>query len=148
MENTEQRPFLNPTWSQFDNDMEHIAKRLKRVPCEYEYIVAIPRGGLVVATILSHSLDVGHVLTVKQFKDILQNRDAVHSHILLVDDISDSGDTFKEYCKTLEQIGGPLLRITTVAWYIRKETTKFIPDFWAADAENYWIQFPWERKYE
>ena len=62
--------------------------------------------------------------------------------ILLVDDVSDHGKTFKRGIEYLKELG--VKKITTASPYI-KTWTKHVPDFYIK-ATDRWIIFPFDMK--
>ena len=115
---------------------------------DYE-IVGISRGGLVPAVVISNLLGIRkvHSLGLKTYKDqqkdgaeIYQIPDlACSNKVLLIDDISDTGESFvivKNLYSHKELI--------TVSIYM-KEKTRFIPDVVGENVDNdVWVVFPWE----
>jgi len=119
------------SFEQLLKDVDIIINILKERNVHIECIYGIPRGGLVLGSILSNKLNVPLFLDLKG--DI--NKYSYKS-ILIVDDISDKGDTFK---------GIPNIdKMNTVSLFI-KEHTKFVPDIYCHKEKTHnWIIFPWE----
>ena len=87
-------------------------------------IYGVPRGGLVVAVMLSHRLNLP-----------LTNK--INSKVLIVDDISDRGDTLTK----LEEKE----KVNFVATLITRTRSKFWPDFTAKlTSDKDFYVFPWE----
>ena len=84
-------------------------------------ITGIERGGLVPAVMISHKLNIPYVTKI--------NKDT-----LVVDDICDTGETLKNI------VAG----YTATLHY--KPTASFTPDFYAKEAGDEWIVYPWERR--
>jgi len=130
---------------------EKIAKELKEKYAnitDYE-IVGISRGGLVPAVIISNLLGIRkvHSLGLKTYKD--QEKDGVeiyqvpdlanNNKILLIDDISDTGESFAIAKKLYGH-----KELVTASVYM-KEKTKFVPDVVGDHIDNnIWAVFPWE----
>lgn len=112
------------TWQEFDKDIEKIAvwARTKN----FKNIYGIPRGGLVVAVVLSHHLDLPLVLRIEE----------ISPDTLVVDDISDSGETLLRLEKELGW------KSPAAALFYHKDT-KRRPDF-APSEKKEWVVFPWE----
>lgn len=139
------------TWEQLEKDCIALAKKIKDQQIQYDEIVCISRGGLVVSRILSDLLDLKiSNITIESYHNALQEKEPIVTHclpenyknetILLVDEVSDTGKTFERalsYLKTL-----PIKKVYTVAPYI-KSHTKFIPDFWQVKLDS-WIIYPYE----
>ncbi|MFH1612213.1 MAG: hypothetical protein ABIB46_00530 [bacterium] len=116
----EQYEFL--TWEQFDKDCKKIYQWAEKEG--FQSIYGPPRGGLVLGVKLSHMLKI----------PLMISKDDVTPHTLIVDDISDTGKTLKNF----EQIG---CKIATL--YYHKQS-KVIPDFWIHEKTNKYIKYPWE----
>lgn len=111
------------SWQQIDEVVEAVAKE---IPERYSSIYGIPRGGLIPATMLSHLLDI----------DMVVEEDGVDEDTLIVDDISDSGETLEGFMEGKENDVATL--------YVRKGT-RYFPDYHAYFLENDdWLVFPWE----
>ncbi len=116
-------------------------------------ILAIARGGLTLAHHLAEIFDIREVFTInavsyektqkKETIDIF-NIPNLHSYknILIVDDISDSGETFKKVLKILKEKYKNLNFKTLAIFY--KPSSKFKPDFYFQET-NEWIRFFWEK---
>jgi len=89
----------------------------------YKNIYGIPRGGLVIATIISYKLSL----------PILMKKEDITNKTLIVDDICDSGKTLKEY-KDKE----------TFTIFYKKEA-QIKPTYYSKIInQETWIVFPWE----
>lgn len=114
-------------------------------------IVSISRGGSVVSRIVSDLLDcqISHIVissytgSTKQSKPAVCEVPAVSltgQTILLVDEVSDSGDTFEHAISFLQHLSPRT--IVTLAPYI-KLRTRFTPDCYAKSIDG-WIIFPYD----
>lgn len=120
-------------WEDLERDIDKIVSQVKEV----DYVVGIPRGGLIIAVMISHRLGIKH-MTVDHLEKLEEfNLDIDKKRILIVDDISDSGQTLKRYKKE---------GYTTATLDVRNSTVT-VPDFYSNWIENAdWIVYPWERK--
>lgn len=84
-------------------------------------VYGLPRGGLIFAVMISHKLDIPLLM-------------APAKNCLIVDDISDSGETLLHYKNS-----GYL--ITTMFY---KKDSLVLPDFWKYKKTDEWIVYPWE----
>jgi len=139
------------TWYSICSRCEKIVKELKEKYTDimdYE-IVGISRGGLVPAVIIGNLLGIRKVysLGLKTYKDqekegaeIYQVPDLANNNkILLIDDISDTGESFEIVKKLYSH-----KELITVSIYM-KEKTRFIPDVVGENVDNdVWVVFPWE----
>ena len=120
-------------WEDLERDIDKIVSKVKEV----DYVVGIPRGGLIIAVMISHRLGIKH-MTIDHLEKLEEfDLDIDKKRILIVDDISDSGQTLKRYKKE---------GYTTATLDVR-DTTVTVPDFYSNWIENAdWIVYPWERK--
>jgi len=116
-------------------------------------IVAIIRGGMTLAHHIAEMFDIKAVFTINassydKTKKLstpkvynipnLKN----YQNILIVDDISDSGETFIEVIKKLKEIY-PAKNFESIAIFY-KPTSKFKPTYYFHET-NEWIEFFWEK---
>lgn len=125
-----------------------------------ECITYMERGGMVPARLMSDNLDCSNVIGIrtKKYLDVgkadslvidrfsrkeIENLDIKEGMVLLVDDISDSGETFIEVKKLVAEIL-PNVKIVTAA-PVYKEGTKHVPDISPIKvAHDNWIVFEYE----
>ncbi|MFH0752533.1 MAG: hypothetical protein V1914_02940 [archaeon] len=120
------------SWGKFEEGIEVILSRLKEIP---GYVIAIPRGGLVLGVRLSHELD----KPLAVYGTDSMNKYNPEKLGLLVDDLSDTGKVFLAILDSLRN-----RNLKTVALY-KKPGTLYIPDYYVFETSA-WIVFPWERK--
>ena len=96
----------------------------------YMGIYGIPRGGVIVAVMMSHILGVPYV-------DRLQS--LYGEKFLVVDDIADTGTT-------LEQMRAEVFQNAEFATIHYNEESIIEPNFWVSKKGSDWIVYPWERK--
>jgi uncharacterized protein len=119
------------TWDAIDRLINVIAKKIIGSDADIHGVYGIPRGGLVPAVLLSHKLGVPLVQTVK-------------NNTLIVDDISDSGNTLTDLLKKVNYPISSTHKLYTATVFERANTI-FKPDFVGKyiDYQD-WIIFPWE----
>lgn len=120
------------SWEKFEKGIEKLLHDVKEVP---DYIIAIPRGGLVLGVRLSHELDIPLAI----YGTETLNKYNPERKGLLVDDISDTG---KVFIATMDRLHSRNIR--TAALYIKPKTL-YIPDYYVYET-SIWVTFPWERK--
>ena len=119
-------------------------------------IVAIGRGGLVPATMVSYHLDcslynfcmqsyndgvAGH-LVKKQVPDAAFNDHYRDKKVVVIDDLSDRGNTLHAVKQHLDMHEFTHYRFATL---YTKRTTTFTPDYYVKSFDdNIWLDFPWE----
>lgn len=130
------------SYNQYKQHINKMYIMLNKIKHNLTDIVAIHRGGLLLGLELSHRLDLPlHVLDPnKPFNyDEFKNKT-----ILLVDDISDTGNTFTKITSKFKRAN-----IYTAAVFIG-ENTSYIPHFYTTIIKNKeWVYMPfelWEKK--
>lgn len=114
------------TWEEFDNAINSIINQLRgnNLLENVNNVYGIPRGGLILAIVLSNKLDLPLVFTPL-------------INTLMVDDISDSGETM--YKETIN------CHCSCTATIHLVKDSKFIPDVWVYEKQKGdWIIYPWE----
>lgn len=145
--------FLYVSWSNFHQNIYKLAEQIKKTENDFDLIVAMARGGLSVAQILSDLLDLPIAsFTIKSYKDLKQEKTPIVTFklgnklhgkkILLVDDVSDSGKTFIRGVEYLKELGAQNIKTASV---IIKPVTKYVPDYYQKSASG-WVIFPYEMK--
>lgn len=140
------------SWREVHEVMGLLAKRLIK-DCTPEIIVAVAKGGLIPARILSDILGVEEMgfIEIKFYKSIGIRAEkpfikhvAIPSikdrNVLVVDDVVDSGRTMQLVVDTLADHAPKQLR--TLALYFKPWST-YIPDYYF-DVTDDWIVYPWE----
>ena len=123
---------------------------------EPQVIVGIARGGLTLAHALAEGMDIRKVQTIRtELYDETSKRDMLSifgecdfigvSKVLVVDDISDSGDTLKAVMPYLASKNTNIEFKSCTLFY--KQTSSYEPDFWINEADD-WIDFFWERDFK
>ena len=107
------------SWSEIGKMIDELALKIKG---DFDGIYAVPRGGLVAGVALSHKLK-------------LPLLDTPTENSLIVDDISDKGNTLSEINgKKIACIHSSLWTVTKPDWYVAMKTEK-----------DSWIEYPWEK---
>ena len=105
--------------------MDLIEIYIKKKKLKFKGVYGPPRGGLTMAVMLSHRLGIPMLLDPPKKDD----------HVLIVDDIADTGKTLKKFenynnCKIM------------TLWYHKQSV--LVPDYWINQKYDKWIVFPWE----
>ena len=121
-------------WGELEESVSKLVSNIKEV----DYVVGIPRGGLIIAVMISHRLGIKH-MTIDHLEKLEEDGfELIKKRILIVDDISDSGQTLKRYKKD---------GYTTATLDVRNSTIT-VPDHYVNWLDNTnWIVYPWEMKY-
>ena len=146
-------------WDTIDAGCNVLAQKISNTR-KYDVIVGIGRGGLIPAITLSNYLDIPKVFNfgVKSYtetktkgeydvyQDLNREEGIKHlnnSNVLIVDDLSDTGDTFAYVMLSLAERFVPK-HTSSAALYV-KPNAKYIPDFYYKKLQSDpWIVFPWE----
>ena len=108
------------TWSQVEQFIDDLKKHYCNV--KFSGVYGIPKGGVVIASMIAYNLNIPLLM-------------APHPNCLVVDDITDTGNSLKHY-----QLKG--YKIATMYW---KQSSEVTPDFYIWEKKDNWIIFPWER---
>jgi hypoxanthine phosphoribosyltransferase len=119
-------------WLYIKVAIDKLSKQIKESGVEINYIYGIPRGGLIPAVMLSHTLNIP--LTNLTWTPGINPINDMRT--LVVDEICDSGNTLKKYihagCLTLS--------------IHYKKSAIVTPDFYCDEiTDNEFIYYPWER---
>jgi len=120
-----------------------------------EVILGIARGGLTLSHAMAEGMDIREVQTLRtELYDKSCKRDELSifgtcdllekKRVLVVDDISDSGDTLKAIMGHLETSFQDIEFKSATLYY--KKTSCYEPDFWVNEATE-WIDFFWEKDF-
>jgi len=140
------------SWAKLHSDIHHLSLNIEK-KYKPDLLVAIARGGLTIAHIMSDFLELPiTAFTVSSYHDQKQTTipkitlhlgNKLHNKkILLVDNVSDSGKTFFRGLDYLKENGAS--EIKTAAPYI-KPWTKYVPDYFQKSFAS-WIIFPFDMK--
>jgi len=141
------------SWQEIYDMCEWLGRKIDSSGFKPDVIVAIARGGWVPARILCDVLDVrelysvkaehwGRVATPGEVKLVqLLNVDLNGKSVLLVDDVTDTGETCLLVKEHLTSLGAREVRIAVLD---HKSTSKFVPDYFARKMGSWkWIVYPW-----
>jgi|TARA_B100000282_G_C31399818_1_gene339615 hypoxanthine phosphoribosyltransferase len=112
------------TWNVIDEAVTDIAFNIKNTNKDFKGVYGIPRGGLILAVMLSHKLDIPLIMSV----------DELDENSIIIDDIADTGKTlldfveYESYVVTIHEHEQSLIK----------------PDYSVIDKGDKWIVYPWE----
>jgi hypoxanthine phosphoribosyltransferase len=142
------------SWEQVHQFARRLAQLIREDGFEPDIIVAIGRGGLVPARILSDYLELFDlaVMKVEHYHSLHKERTATVRYpltavvadrrVLLVDDVSDTGDTFRIAVDHLLSRGKPEILKTAVLQH--KRVSGYQPDYFAGEVIAWrWLIYPW-----
>jgi hypoxanthine phosphoribosyltransferase len=121
------------SWEWLDKTVMELGETILSSKTNIEYVTGVPRGGLIPAVMLSHYMN----KKFKSYNEVIEMTNNVRQKVLVVDDISDSGETLYK----AETFGFQTATLTV------RHSTIFIPDFYGERIEDdRWLVFPWERE--
>lgn len=144
------------SWSDYHQKIEQLAVKIYESECKFNQIVCLARGGLRVGDILARlykqplailatsSYPDGKRGTLTVADHLTMTTVNLGSHILLVDDLVDSGITLQQTIPWLKQRYTEIEEIrTAVLWY--KACSVITPDYYVHYLpDNPWIHQPFE----
>lgn len=145
------------SWENFHTSSFELAKKIQDSGEKFDTIVAISRGGLVLARILSDFLKLGiYNIAIESYLDIDQKKEPrvtqnigsaeiAGKRILLVDEICDSGKTFERALTYLNSAEEEMSRPAAIktACLVFKSKSLLKPDYYQ-DLIDKWVVFPYE----
>jgi len=149
------------SWDDYHRDIETLAVQIYESGWEFNQIVCLAKGGLRIGDILCRLFDVPlAILSTSSYggsdgrtrgsitfsRDLSMTTAGLGSHVLLVDDLVDSGHSLQKSVRWLEQKYGFYIdeMRSAVLWY--KKCSFIKPDYYVVYMEdNPWIHQPFER---
>jgi len=142
------------SWEAVAGDTKKLSRMIQDSAYNPHIVIAIGRGGLVPARILCDYMHIKDLTTIKvehwgiaatpDKKAVIKfplNADIKDKKVLLVDDITDTGDTLRvsiEYLKGFKPKG------IRTAVLLHKTSSDVIPDYYVKKIAKWrWIIFPW-----
>ena len=119
------------SWRLIDETVTDIAFHLKETKKDFKGVYGIPRGGSLLAVMLSHKLDLPYIENPfdLQFENSCGD-------FVIIDDIADTGETLKFYKETFDK--GYIVTIH------EHEQSIIKPEYSVIDKGDKWIVYPWE----
>lgn len=141
------------SYESFRNDTSKLLAQLQNF--RPDAIVAVARGGLTLAHCMAEGLelrDVQSIRTELYDKECKRERLSIFGEcslekkerVLVVDDISDSGETLSFVMEYLQNNFTNITFKSAALFY--KKTSLYEPDFWINEADA-WIEFFWEKDF-
>jgi uncharacterized protein len=148
------------SWDEYHQTIEALAAQIHQSGWQFNQIVCLARGGLRVGDTLSRIFDQPlAILSTSSYRhdsqtrstlvfadDLTKTTQHLGSHILLVDDLVDSGVTLQKTLPWLDRKYGFYIEEvrTAVLWY--KACSVITPNYYVQYLpENPWIHQPFER---
>ena len=153
---------LHVSWDDYHHAIERLAEQIHASGFKFDQIICLARGGLRVGDVLSRIFDAPlAVLATQSYfsntgktgdergeltigQHMAKVNERLGEHILLVDDLVDSGKTMLDVVEHLRQ-RYPGIRDVRTAVIWKKDCSVFTPDYWADELpDNPWIHQPFE----
>lgn len=136
------------SWTEIHSATKTLSTVLKNSGRQWRKIIAVTRGGMVPACLVARDLDIRDIDTISVVSYDHQTQSAARvgkmpegigdgEGCLVVDDLSDTGNTFKA-------LRDKLPKAFYACIYVKPEG-KPLADFYAQEVtQDTWIYFPWE----
>jgi hypoxanthine phosphoribosyltransferase len=132
------------TWDEIEFLIKDLASQLKKTKRKYDCILGVTNGGIVPARLLAREFNVELVQLIPIRNKVLIQSEMPHllldKKYLIVDDIYDTGDTYKKVAETMKGFNCDFVflmsRFDTYSGLYSKILN-----------HNKWIVFPWENNY-
>lgn len=144
---------ITPSWQEMQDYAKKTSENIKKSKFRPDVIIGLSRGGLVPARLFCDYLHIKNCYTIKvdhwgitATKDgqakLTQNldMDLTDMNVLIVDDITDTGQSMEVAKKYLEELNPKKVKTATL---IHLKDSKYVPDFFGIEREWAWIIFPW-----
>ena len=142
------------SYENFKKDTIELIKQVKEF--NPDAILGIARGGLTLSHAVAEGLNIREVQTIRtELYDKNCKRDSLNifgacdfreaKRILVLDDISDSGETLRVVMKYLADTNTKIEFKSATLFY--KKTSVYEPHYWINEADD-WIDFFWERDFK
>jgi len=142
-----------PSWEEIYENISEVAKKVKKDRYQPDIVIALSRGGFVPARIICDlmiikdlvSVKVDHwgITAAKDGKAHLRypiNADLSGKKVLIVDDITDTGESIMIAKEFVKKLNPEEIRTATI-FHIK--TSKFIPDYYSKKIDWIWVIWPW-----
>lgn len=114
------------TWQDMEAYVDELVAVLNEKNIRPIGVYGVPRGGLILATLLSYKMNIPLLLNAAE-------------GCVIVDDIADSGRTLLHYTENDTQFNKYFI---STMFYHERSLVK--PDFFKFEKKDKWIVFPWE----
>jgi len=133
-----------------------VDRLIERLPGHYDALLVIARGGMIPGCLISERMDIrnilvaavmyytepGHTLDRPLFLQFPDDILLANKHILVVDDVWDSGRTVMAVRERLTAVG---CRFDVATLHYKPTRSQFAerPDYYAEERDD-WIVYPWD----
>ena len=117
---------LYVSWNDMETFVEDLIKEMKNQNFKPTGVYGIPRGGLILATLISYKMNIPLLMGACE-------------GCLIIDDIADSGRTLIHYTSNDTQFNRYFI---STMFYHKRSVVK--PNYYKFEKNDKWIVFPWE----
>jgi hypoxanthine phosphoribosyltransferase len=142
-----------PSWDEIYENIKEIAKKIKKDRYKPDIVFALSRGGFVPGRVICDLMIIKDLVSIKvdhwgitATKDgkahlrYLINADLSGKKVLIVDDITDTGESMIVAKEFVEKLNPEEIK-TAAIFHIK--TSKFIPDYYSKEIDWVWVIWPW-----
>lgn len=146
--------YMRLSWEDIEQLVSKICDDMKN-RYTTNHIIAVGRGGLIPARLISDKLNVKDIsiINVSLYKGVAEknnkisilnyNENIEKKNVLLIDDISDSGETIEAVIDHLKNKRANVIRSATL---LMRDTLIRWPSFVGKTIGKDWVIFPWEKE--
>lgn len=149
----EELEYLYLTWADVQKAAEQVADKIREDGFNPDIIIAVSRGGFDPARIICDQLNVRglaslQIIYYSGLKERLEtpivlfplNAEIKNMRVLVVDDVSDTGQSLMVVKKYVEEKGASEVKIAALH---HKPWSEYEPDYYSEVVDK-WILYPWE----
>ena len=114
------------SWKDMEEFAESLIQEMNKQNFKPTGVYGVPRGGLILATLISYKLDIPLLMNASK-------------GCLIVDDIADSGRTLIHFTENDTQFNKYFI---ATMYYHKRSIVK--PNYYKYEKNDKWIVFPWE----
>lgn len=142
------------SWNFLQQACDMLVQRIQQSGWYPTAVIGLARGGLIPACLLAHKLGVQHLYSIGatsyeeqtkgqvKFYQNVTSLEVANQHVLIVDDLVDTGDTMQQ--TRIDVFANRPTSVRTAVLYV-KDNSVFSPDYYAYSVtNNAWVVFPWE----
>ena len=142
-----------PDWNYLHKTCKKVSKKMKKDNFKPDIVIALSRGGfvparnicdmLIIKDLVSIKVDHWGITANKDGKAKIRyplNADLTGKNVLIVDDITDTGESMIVSANFIKDLNPAEIR-TATALHIK--TSKFKPDYYGEEIDWKWVIFPW-----
>jgi hypothetical protein len=120
-------------WNEIESLIKTLSKKILKLPVNFSSITTVSRGGLIPSRLLADHLDI---------ETIFVDKNKISSDSLFVDDIFDTGDTFKKIISKTD-IPSKLTFVTLFARRGKKYPQNLL--YAKKTNDDGYVVFPWDK---